>query len=345
MASIKGFERMLTQDGHFLSSLQVGDKKTLEAFFETAQLLEPVAQGRMATRILDGAIIANLFFEASTRTRLSFEAAAMRLGAKCISVVGAQDSSISKGESYADTGRVVSGYADAIVMRCNAPDILQDFVSGAVKPVLNAGSGGDEHPTQALLDIYTAKRALGARGKTLEGAHIAFVGDLKYGRTVHSLIKLLRLYEGVHIHLVSPDGLGLPQGVIDVAQQAGLQLSFYAPADCAQAYAQADMIYATRLQKERLEGGVDLAAYPRHLRIDAPLLDAQAKADVFVMHPLPRDSREGSNDLPLDASDARAEFFNQADNGVPIRMALLCRVFGVSDAAIERSCYKPEWAA
>lgn len=334
---------MLTAQKHFLTALQVTSQDDLTALFTTAKLLTPVANGTHITNILNGAVIASLFFEPSTRTRLSFETAALRLGAKTITVTGTDNVSITKGETYFDTARVISGYADCAVLRTNAPEITNDYVAGSTIPVLNAGSGADEHPTQALLDVYTAHAELENRGKTLNGATITMLGDLKHGRTVHSLIKLLRLYPNITLHLVAPAGLECPTNVIDIAKSAGHTVHVHTPETAYDAYKQSDVIYATRLQKERLSGDAANAAYPTQLRLDTDTLNAHAKPDVIILHPLPRDGREGSNDLPIPANDTRLCAFTQAHNGVPIRMALITRVFNLSDAQLTASITLPSW--
>ena len=320
----------------FVSTMTV-DRAALEELFQTATLLKPVASGQYRTEILGGLVACTLFLEPSTRTRLSFEAAVCRLGGKCLTITGTEFSALSKGESYADMARVISGYSDLVVLRTNSAEISKQFFDNTTKPVINAGSGSDEHPTQALLDVFTAVEQLEDKGKTLEGSHIALVGDLKYGRTVHSLVKLLRLYKGITYHIHAPPYLTLPNEILEIIKSAGHQAYTYNESEISMAVSKADIIYTTRLQKERLENPDTAQSFSEHYKVDAEVLDKSAKKDVIVMHPLPRDSREGSNDLPISADDQRLAIFHQTDNGVPIRMALICKIFGVSDGDIADS--------
>ena len=326
---------------HFLSSHDI-DKPELSALFATADLLYPVAEGKYKTSILDGVVIASLFFEPSTRTRLSFESAVLRLGAKCITVTGTDLVSIAKGESYADTAEVISGYSDLMVLRSSSPEITKHFAQASLKPTLNAGSGGDEHPTQALLDVYTLEKELFKRGKNLNHARITITGDLKYGRTVHSLMILLRLYEGISFHLVSPQELALPDKLQDLMKQSGHTISMYDEKQLAKAVSQSDVIYTTRIQKERFteSESQQIGSIPDEMCVNESLLNEYGKEDVVVMHPLPRDHRAGSNDLPIKSHDPRLIIFNQTRNGVPVRMALIAKVLGITDEQLKQSLSK-----
>lgn len=179
-----------------LLSIDQFSRESAEALFRTADMMQPIARRKKITRVLEGAVLANLFFEASTRTRVSFGAAFARLGGSVCDTTGFTFSSMAKGESIYDTSRVISGYADAIVVRHPEQGSVAEFARATNIPVINAGDGPGEHPSQALLDLYTIQREFSRLGKIVDGAHIAMVGDLKYGRTVHSLAKLLSLYKG-----------------------------------------------------------------------------------------------------------------------------------------------------
>src|SRR5919202_571523 len=197
------------QGKHFLSTREL-TLDSLAQVFQVADLLAPVAQGRATTRVLEGAVLGSLFFEASTRTRLSFDSAFMRLGGSVSHTTGVTFSSIIKGESLEDTSRVISGYVDAFVIRHPEVEAIHQFASATHVPVINGGNGEGEHPTQALLDIYTMRNELRRVGKQLEHATIAMVGDLRFGRTIHSLIQLLLLFPETCFQFVAPKGLELP---------------------------------------------------------------------------------------------------------------------------------------
>ncbi len=267
-----------------------------------------------AISALTGRIVATLFYEVSTRTRLSFESAALRLGAQVISVADAATSSVAKGESLADTVRIVSGYADAIVLRHpqeGAAAEAAEALAGRV-PVINGGDGAGEHPTQALTDAYTLHRHFGR----LDGLTVTFVGDLRYGRTVHSLAALLGSYALAGVQLVAPEGLDAPREVTRALGGAPVTRR----TSLVEAAATTDVLYMTRIQHERLPAGTST---PHALQVDRAVLDALPASSV-ILHPLPR-----KNELPtLVDDDPRAIYFEQAANGVPVRMALLTHALG-----------------
>ena len=252
----------------------------------------PIARRRKVTRVLEGAVLANLFFEASTRTRVSFGAAFCRLGGSVCDTTGFTFSSMAKGESIHDTSRVIAGYADAIVVRHPEQGAVAEFARATNVPVVNGGDGPGEHPTQALLDLYTIQREFSRLGKRVDGAHIALVGDLKYGRTVHSLIKLLALYKGVRFTLIAPPSLEMPAAIVDRVSRNGNVVEVR---DSLHGLADADVVYATRIQKERF-AEESIEGYGAAFEINRALVDRVCKPDVVVMHPLPRDSR-GAHDL------------------------------------------------
>jgi len=206
--------------------------------------------------------------------------------------------------------------------------------------VVNGGDGPGEHPSQALLDLYTIQREFSGLGKLIDGAHIAMVGDLKYGRTVHSLIKLLSLYRGLKFTLISPMALEMPVEIVDVVSRNGhvVELS-QSPA---RSLADADILYATRIQKERFtEESID--GYGTDFEINQKLVNTACKKDVVIMHPLPRDSRPESHDLSTDLNaDSRLAIFRQTDNGIPVRMAIFAKLLGV-DKLVQRSMKDVTW--
>jgi aspartate carbamoyltransferase len=265
---------------------------------------------------LDGMVVATLFFEPSTRTRLSFEAAINRTGAKCISMADAGSSSSAKGETLGDTIRTVDGYVDVIVMRHPQKGSAQEAADAAVHPVINGGDGAGQHPTQALLDIYTIRKEKGHIG----GQTVAFLGDLKYGRTVHSLSYFMQQL-GNKMFFVSPDALKMPEDITKDLRDRGADI--VETGDVKDALSKSDVVYVTRVQRERFS---DLAEYERckgSYIVDRELLKA-AKKDIIILHPLPRVDEIA---LEVDSYEGAA-YFRQAHNGMYVRMALLALVTG-----------------
>lgn len=294
---------------HVLSSEQY-TREELEEIFKLTQKIKdnPTAYAHK----LDDKIIAVIFYEPSTRTRLSFETAALKLGAKIITTENAGEfSSAAKGETIQDTVKVIAGYADALVIRHKSETSAIDAASVEKLPILNGGAGKGEHPTQALLDLYTIKNK---RGK-IDGAKVAILGDLLHGRTIHSLIRLLSLYDNIEIYGLSKEAFALPQEYIDMLKERGIEYkkcnSFEElPRDL-------DVIYHTRIQAERFEGDFGKEEYI----IDKKVLDTFSEHTI-LMHPLPR-VIEIATDVD---DDPRACYFEQAHNGLYVRMALLLQV-------------------
>lgn len=263
---------------------------------------------------LEGKIVAVMFYEPSTRTRLSFETAVLKLGAKVISTENASsNSSGKKGETLKDTVRILQNYADAIIIRHSSETMPEDVASVAKVPILNAGAGKGEHPTQALLDIYTIRE----HRKTLDGVKIAVLGDLLNGRTIHSLLRLVSLYENVEVYGLSKECFALPQEYIDMLKDRGTEYkkcnSFEdLPKDI-------DVMYHTRIQNERFEGDFGKEEYI----INKEVLDKFSE-NTIVLHPLPR-NEEISTDID---DDPRAMYFEQAHNGLFVRMGLLVQAIG-----------------
>ncbi|GBU10165.1 aspartate carbamoyltransferase [Gammaproteobacteria bacterium] len=324
---------------HLLSSAQF-DIDTLNYLYNLIDILVPVARGQLQTDILHGAVMGSLFFEASTRTRLSFDAAFMRLGGSVSNTTGVSFSSIVKGESLEDTARVIGGYFDVLVVRHQEEQAIYDIATATNCPLINGGNGAGEHPTQALLDMYTLNAEFKRMDKQINGSTIAMVGDLRHGRTVHSLMRLLSLYKNITFNLVAPNFLSMPDKFIQLAGDLGHTI--IQTENLQEGIKAADMIYATRVQKERFAEAGDYV-YSDAFRINAAMINTYCKKDMVIMHPLPRDAREGANDLSSDLNaDTRLAIFRQSDAGVPTRMALFATILGV-DKDIAKSLRQSSW--
>ena len=266
----------------------------------------------------DGKILATLFFEPSTRTRLSFESAMLRLGGNVLGFSEASSSSVSKGESVADTIHVVGGYSDVIAMR--HPKEGAPFVASVKSsvPIINAGDGGHNHPTQTLTDLLTISQEKG----DLNNLTIGLCGDLKFGRTVHSLINAMLRYKNIKFVLISPDELKLPEYMIKVLEASGVE--YTETNDIEEYMADLDILYMTRVQKERFFNEQDYIRLKDYYILNMDKLKT-AKKDLCIMHPLPR-----VNEISTDVDDdPRAAYFRQAEYGVYIRMALIMYMLGV----------------
>ena len=305
----------LTQ--HDILSVSQFNPDNLSYIFNRAREMREMVKRVGGTDLLKGKVLACLFYEPSTRTSSSFIAAMERLGGSIIPITqGVQFSSVSKGETLADTIRVLEQYADVIVLRHPEIGSAREAAEAASVPVINAGDGPGEHPTQALLDLFTIREELG----TIDGLKVAMVGDLRYGRTVHSLTKLLLQYN-VSLRFVAPEILRLPLKVMNAVIDSGL--SVRETHDVADVIENADVLYITRVQKERF---TDLAQYEevKNYYEITPEIMAKAKEKMIVMHPLPR---VGEIHDTVD-DDPRAAYFRQVKNGMYIRMALLAAVLG-----------------
>lgn len=303
--------------GQDILSVNQFSMESLEYIFDVAEEMRTMVAQQGGAELLKGRVLSCLFFEPSTRTSSSFIAAMERLGGSVIPITqGVQFSSVSKGETLHDTIRTLEQYSDVIVLRHPETGSAKIAAAAAEIPIINAGDGTGEHPTQALLDLFTIKKELG----TLDGLHVAMVGDLRYGRTVHSLTQLLLNYD-VRFTFVSPEILRLPLDYMNQVKDAGKNVrETYNVADV---IGSADVLYVTRVQKERF---TDLAQYESvkdYYRISTELME-QAKPNTIVMHPLPR---VNEIDVRLD-SDPRAAYFRQVKNGMYIRMAILAAVLG-----------------
>ena len=263
--------------------------------------------------------LATLFFEPSPRPRLSFEAAMLDLGGNVLGFSEASSSSTSKGETVGDTIRVVCGYADIIAMRHPKEGAPYAAAQVATKPIINAGDGGHNHPTQTLTDLLTIHRERGS----FENFTIGFCGDLKFGRTVHSLVSALARYTGIHFVFISPEELKLPRYIIDNTLDKQ-HLSYEETNSLEEAMPRLDMLYMTRVQRERFFNEADYIRLKDTYILDPEKLEA-AKPDLCILHPLPR-----VNEISVEVdNDPRARYFAQAENGKFIRMALIMKLLGL----------------
>jgi aspartate carbamoyltransferase catalytic subunit len=302
--------------GRDILSVSQFTREDLEYIFGVAAEMRSMVERVGTFDLLKGKILANLFYEPSTRTSSSFLSAMERLGGSVIPISEVRYSSVAKGESLPDTVRTLECYADVIVIR--HPEIGSAAIAAKYchKPVINAGDGAGEHPTQALLDLFTIREELGH----IDGQTVTMLGDLKYGRTVHSLARLLSLYH-VEVHYVSPELLRLPGALFSELMERGVPQSEHTQLE--DILAQTDVLYVTRIQKERFEDAAQYEALKNAYVISAETLK-KAKDRMIVMHPLPR---VGEIAMEVD-QDPRAAYFRQMEYGLYIRMALLAMVLG-----------------
>ena len=291
------------------------DRAGIEALFAAADRMRDLPRGQDPLR---GHLLATIFYEPSTRTRLSFEAAMLRLGGQVLSTENAREfSSAIKGESVEDTVRIVGGYADAIVLRHHEQGAAHRAAAVSPVPILNAGDGPGEHPTQALLDLYTIRHELGR----IDGLRVALVGDLRFGRTARSLARLFKLTRGTELLFVSPPAVPMGADVRAELDAAGVR--WREETDLAAVLPEVDVVYQTRIQKERFATPAEYEAARGVYVVDAAAL-ARLGPGAVVLHPLPRVDEIA---VEVDA-DPRAAYFRQARNGVFVRMALLEHVLG-----------------
>jgi len=286
------------------------ERSEIDSILDEAAIIQALQYNDTA---LKGKILALLFFEPSTRTRMSFDAAMARLGGTSIGIDSVEASSMAKGETLADTVRVVSGYADAIVLRHPKEGAARLASEFSTVPVINAGDGAGQHPSQTLLDLYTIRQSM-----PLDDIQVGLLGDLRYGRTAHSLAHALSLY-GVTIHTISPKGLELPSAILEELTRAGTQVVEHD--DVSGIISSLDVLYVTRIQRERFPDSASYFQVASSYRITPELLSG-VKQRLIVLHPLPR----------LDEIDPRvdllphARYFEQSRNGIPVRMAMLQKV-------------------
>ena len=302
--------------GKDIISIKDFSKKEIDYILEYAKKMIPYAKGEKYTDALKGKILSSLFFEPSTRTRLSFESAMNRLGGRSIGFADPSATSQKKGESLADTIRMADAYSDMIVIRHPQEGAARLAAEFSEAPVLNAGDGAGHHPTQCLLDLFTILTEKKHIGKN----NIVLLGDLKYGRTVHSLAYALALY-GAELTFVSPASLKMPKEVVEECNELGIEPIQTSILD--KAVKDADVLYVTRIQKERFPDAEEYNKVMGSYKIDNKLL-SNTKQKLIIMHPLPRVTEI---DPEVDYTN-HALYFKQAFNGIPVRMALLSLVSG-----------------
>jgi aspartate carbamoyltransferase catalytic subunit len=301
--------------GRDIISIKDFTREEIDYILKIAKAMEPIAKS--SSDMLRGKTLATLFFEPSTRTRLSFEAAMQRLGGSAIGFAEAEIASVKKGENLADTVRVVEKYADIIALRHPLEGAARLAAEFAEVPIINAGSGAEEHPTQALLDLYTIWKELGR----IDGLNIALIGDLRYGRTVHSLAYALSLYD-VKLHLVSPESLRMRREVLDTIKE---RIKVVEKRTIEEVLPKSDVLYVTRIQKERFPDAAEYAKVKGSYRVDLKLLE-NAKKDLIILHPLPRIDEIA----PEVDNTSHARYFQQVWNGIVTRMALLALILGAA---------------
>ncbi|GLI54998.1 aspartate carbamoyltransferase [Propionigenium maris DSM 9537] len=289
-------------------------KEQIEKILEMAKRLEENPQ----PELLKGKVVSALFFEPSTRTRLSFYSAAQRLGAQVLGFDSPDGTSLKKGESLSDTIRMAEAYSDVIVMRHPLDGSAKLAAETARVPVINAGDGSNQHPSQTLLDLYTIKKERGS----LDKLKIAFVGDLKYGRTVHSLSKALTHYDA-EMYFVAPESLQMPKYVLEDVERAGIK--YHIVEDFRDILAEVDVFYMTRIQKERFPDEEEYNKVKGVYVINKDNILDKCKDEMIIMHPLPR-----VDEISTDLDETKhAKYFEQAANGVPTRQAMLATVLGI----------------
>ena len=301
-------------EGRDVVSIKDFSREEIDYVLNIAQTMESVAGKGSDT--LKGKILATLFYEPSTRTRLSFESAMRKLGGTSIGFAEADMTSVKKGENLADTIRVVENYADVIALRHPLEGAARLAGEFSKVPIINAGSGAEEHPTQALLDLYTIKK----EKDQIDGLKIALTGDLRYGRTVHSLAYALSLYD-IELYLVSPESLKMRREVFETIKE---KIHVTSTENLDDVVSKVDVLYATRIQKERFPELAEYVKVKGSYKIDLATLD-NAKERLIILHPLPRVDEISAE---VDAT-RHARYFQQVWNGVVVRMALLALIFGV----------------
>jgi len=300
-------------EGRDIISIKDFSREEIDYIFKIAQAMESVAT--KGSDLLRGKILATLFFEPSTRTRLSFEAAMHKLGGSAIGFAEAEIASVKKGENLADTVRTVENYADIIAIRHPLEGAARLAAEFAKVPIINGGSGAEEHPTQALLDLYTINK----EKKKIDGLKIALMGDLRYGRTVHSLAYAFSLYN-IELYLISPETLKMRREVLQTIKD---KISVTEKTSLDRIVPLMDVLYITRIQKERFPDPAEYAKVKGSYKIDLETLK-EAKRDLVILHPLPRVDEIASE---VDKT-SYARYFQQVWNGIVVRMALLSLILG-----------------
>lgn len=297
-------------------SIRDFSREQIEHVLKIADKMVPIAKGEERSVLLEGFVLGSLFYEPSTRTRLSFDCAMTRLGGRTLGFDEPKGSSVAKGETLADTIRMVDAYCDVIVLRHPQEGAARLAAHFAGKPVINAGDGAGQHPTQTMLDLFTIRK----EKKSIEGMNVVLVGDLKYGRTVHSLSEALAMF-GAQLTFVAPPSLQIPKEHLKQVEAMGEKPKI--SSSLQDVIGDADVLYVTRIQKERFPDPAEYQKVAGTYRIDLEMLK-NVKKDMMIMHPLPR---VGEIAPEVDLTP-HAKYFDQAFNGVPVRMALLGLVLG-----------------
>lgn len=327
--------------GSHVLSVDQFDREAVERVFEVARKMLPFSQRRLVTRVLEGAVLGNIFFEPSTRTRISFGSAFNLLGGNVRDTTTEESLSLAKGENLHDTASVLSGYCDVLVMRHPHQGAVAEFSEQSRVPVINGGDGPNEHPSQALLDLFTLDQEMRAKGKSVDGMRIAVVGDLRYGRAVRSLCGLLSVFDALEFHLISPGELRLPENLKQKLNSRGH--SIYEFDQLEAGIAASDVVYMTRIQTERFDSEETADLYRGSLRLDRNTYEAVCDPDTVIMHPLPRDSRRKARELDEDLNpNPNLAIFRQTDNGLAVRMALFALILDVVDQ-VEQNARPVPW--
>ncbi len=320
---------------HILSVDQFG-RDDVERVFEVARKMLPFSQRESVTRVLEGAVLGNIFFEPSTRTRISFGSAFNLLGGNVRDTTSEESLSLAKGENLHDTASVLSGYCDVLVMRHPEAGAVAEFSAQSRVPVINGGDGANEHPSQALLDLFTLDQEMRAKAKSVDGMRITIVGDLRFGRAVRSLCGLLSVFDSLDVRLVSPSQLTLREKLKEKLRKQGHKVSEFDSLE--PALAASDVVYMTRIQTERFASADEADLYQGKLRLDRKTYEAWCDPDTVIMHPLPRDSRRKARELDEDLNpNPNLAIFRQTDNGLAVRMALFALVLDVANKFEEKS--------
>ncbi|MFO8050186.1 MAG: aspartate carbamoyltransferase [Thermoplasmatota archaeon] len=306
----------MTLKGRDIVNIDDLELEEVYRILDTARDMVPIARGLERSKVLEGKVLASLFFEASTRTRLSFETAMLRLGGGVITIAGQEGSSLMKGETLADTVRTADGYADVIALRHPREGAARLSATFSNAPIINGGDGAGQHPTQTLLDLFTMREELGDISKQ----HITITGDLRYGRTTHSLALALGRM-GATMSFVAPDIIQMPDHIIEDLRGMGVEVK--KTSDLKGEISISDGIYMTRIQKERFAEEEEYRKVAGAFKLDNSMLE-DAKENMIIMHPLPRVDEIHHEIDPTD----HAKYFIQAFNGVPTRMAILKLVLG-----------------
>lgn len=308
---------------NFIGIKEMSKEEIIETL-DTAKKLDSMNE-RKRRKMMEGKIMTSIFFEPSTRTRLSFNSAAYKMGCQILALDNPDISSIKKGESLRDTIIMVSAYSDFIVMRHNIEGAAKFAEEVTDCPIINAGDGANEHPSQTLLDLYTIREELGS----IENKKIAFVGDIKYGRTVHSLSKALKMFNG-EFYFIAPDIIQIPDYILKELNQA--KIKYHKKNNYEEILKDIECLYMTRIQRERFDNIEEYDKVKHAFNISKKTIVGKCKENMIIMHPLPR-----VDEINIDLDDTKyAKYFIQAKNGVPIRMAMLSLATGTIETKAKK---------